>query len=82
MEEATVESNMLRLFAAVQKFFERARDYASRRVPSLGASYTPPLVMNNTDWFKGLGVLEFMRVAGTAARVNGMIARERQVQSI
>jgi tyrosyl-tRNA synthetase len=82
MEEATVESNMLRLFAAVQKFFERARDYASRRVPSLGASYTPPLVMNNTDWFKSLGVLEFMRVAGTAARVNGMIARERQVQSI
>jgi tyrosyl-tRNA synthetase len=80
MEEATVENNMVKLFAAVQKFFERARDYAVKRIPSLRASYVPPLIMNNTDWFKNLSVLEFMRVAGTAARVNSMIARERQVQ--
>jgi tyrosyl-tRNA synthetase len=82
MEESTVENNMIKLFASIQRFFERARNYATKRIPPLHASYVPPLVMNNTDWFKNLGVLEFMRVAGTSARVNSMIARERQVQSI
>jgi len=80
MDEAATQKNMLKLSAAVQKFFERARDYVGKRTPSLAASYAPPLVMNNIEWFKGLGVLEFMRVAGSAARVNSMIARE-SVQS-
>jgi tyrosyl-tRNA synthetase len=82
MDEVATQKNMLKLSAAVQKFFERARDYVGKRTPSPGASYVPPLVMNNIEWFKGLGVLEFMRVAGSAARVNSMIARERQVQLI
>ncbi|KAI0305468.1 hypothetical protein B0F90DRAFT_1808725 [Multifurca ochricompacta] len=81
MEEATVNTNMLKLSASVQKFFERVRGYADKRVSSLSTSYVPPpLVMNNIDWFKNLGVLEFMRVAGIAARVSSMIARE-SVQS-
>ncbi len=78
MEEGMARDNMLRLSAAVQNFFERARGYASKRV-SLDVSYKPPLVMNNIEWFKTLGVLEFLRVAGATARVNSMIARERQV---
>ncbi|KAH8995676.1 hypothetical protein EDB92DRAFT_1845462 [Lactarius akahatsu] len=80
MEEAMAQNNMLKLSAAVQKFFERAGDYAGKRVSSLDESYIPPLVMNNIDWFKNLGVLEFLRVAGANARVNSMIARE-SVQS-
>lgn len=79
MDEVATQMNMLKLLAAVQKFFERTRDYVGKRMPSLGASYAPPLVMNNIEWFKNLGVLEFMRVAGAAARVNSMITRERQV---
>ena len=82
MDEAATERNMFALSSAVQKFFERARDYVSKRMPSLRASYAPPHVMNNIEWFKNLGVLEFMRVAGTAARVNSMVARERPVLSI
>jgi len=77
MDEAAAEKNMHELSTAVQMFFERARDYVGNRIPSLGASIAPPLVMNNIEWFQNLGVLEFMRVAGTAARVNSMIARER-----
>lgn len=77
MDEAAAEKNMQGLLATVQKFFERARGYVEKRIPSLGASFAPPLVMNNIEWFENLGVLEFMRVAGTAARVNSMIARER-----
>ena len=82
MEEDMARNNMLKLSAAVQNFFERARDYASKRVSSLDGSYIPPVVMNNIDWFKNLGVLDFLRVAGANARVNSMIARERQVQSV
>ncbi len=77
MDVGAAEKNMHELLAAVHKFFERARDYVGERIPSRGASFAPPLVMNNIEWFQNLGVLEFMRVAGTAARVNSMIARER-----
>jgi tyrosyl-tRNA synthetase len=82
MNEAATEKNVHELSATVQKFFDRAGDYACKRMPSPGALYAPPRVMNNIEWFKNLGVLEFMRVAGTAARVNSMIARERLVLSI
>jgi tyrosyl-tRNA synthetase len=78
MGETTVENNMVKLSASVQKFFDRAHDYVNKRITPPRASHLP-LIMNNIDWFKNLGVLEFMRVAGTAARVNSMIARERQV---
>ncbi|KAF8270298.1 hypothetical protein EI94DRAFT_1890560 [Lactarius quietus] len=80
MEEDAARHNTLALSAAVQNFFERARDYASKRVSSSDESYIPPLVMNNVDWFKNLGVLEFLRIAGANARVSSMIARE-SVQS-
>jgi tyrosyl-tRNA synthetase len=82
MDEVATQKNMLRLSAAVETFFERASDYMGKRIPSPTALYPPPLVMNNIEWFKNLGVLEFMRVVGTTARVNSMIARERQVLSI
>lgn len=82
MDEVATQKNILRLSAAVETFFERASDYMSKRIPSPTASYAPPLVMNNIEWFKNLGVLEFMRVVGTTARVNSMIARERQAPSI
>ena len=68
MEESIAQNNMLKLSTSVQNFFERARDYAGKRVPSLDPTYIPPLVMNNIDWFKNLGVLEFLRVAGATAR--------------
>jgi tyrosyl-tRNA synthetase len=82
MDDDATQKNMLRLSAAVETFFKRAGDYMGKRIPSPTASYAPPLVMNNIEWFKDLGVLEFMRVAGTSARVNSMIARERQAPSI
>jgi tyrosyl-tRNA synthetase len=80
-DEVATQKNMLRLSAAVETFFERASDYLGKRIPSPAASYTPPLVLNNIEWFKNLGVLEFMRVVGTTARVNSMISRERQAPS-
>lgn len=82
MDEIATQKNMLRLSAAIETFFERASDYMGKRMPPPTPSYTPPLVMNNIEWFKNLGVLEFMRVVGTTARVNSMVARERQAPSI
>ena len=78
MDAVATQKNMLKLSAAVETFFERASDYMGKRIPSPTAPHAPPLVMNNIEWFKNLGVLEFMRVVGTTARVNSMIARERQ----
>jgi tyrosyl-tRNA synthetase len=82
MDEVATQKNMLRLSAAVETFFERASDYMGKRIPSPTASYAPPLVKNNIEWFKNLGVLEFMHIVGTTSRVNSMIARERQAPSI
>lgn len=82
LDEVATQKNMLKLSASVQRFFERAGDYVGKRLLSSSASYAPPRVMNNIDWFKNMGVLEFMRDVGTAARVNSMIARERQAPSI
>jgi tyrosyl-tRNA synthetase len=82
MDEVATQKNVLRLSAAVETFFEHASDYMGKRMPSATPSHAPPLVMNNIEWFKNLGVLEFMRVVGTAARVNSMVARERQAPSI
>jgi tyrosyl-tRNA synthetase len=82
MDEVATQKNMRKLFVNVQRFFERASDYASKRNTLLRASYAPPLIMNNIEWFKNLGVLDFMRVVGTAARVNSMVTRERQAPSV
>ena len=82
MDEVATQKNMLRLSAAVETFFERASDYMGKRMLSPTALYAPPLVMNNIEWFKNLGVLEFMRVVGTTARVNSMVSRERQAPSV
>jgi hypothetical protein len=34
-------------------------------------------VVNNLDWTKGLGMLEFLRTVGKVARVNIMLSRDR-----
>lgn len=34
-------------------------------------------VVNNLEWTKGVGLLEFLRTVGKMARVNVMLARDR-----
>jgi tyrosyl-tRNA synthetase len=67
------------------------RNYASARTISEGSmtmaidgnitqsasTRTPVRVLNNLDWTKGLGLLEFLRTVGKVARVNVMLSRDR-----
>ena len=78
MAEERVEENFVRLRASVERFFHHAQDYASSRLsPSLHNERHVVRIMNNADWFRQLNVLDFLRLAGTHARVNTMLARER-----
>jgi len=36
----------------------------------------PPAILNNLDWFGGMGFLEFLREVGKFARVNVMLSRD------
>lgn len=75
-EASVVEANVDHLVAALNKFFDGAVKYAKKRMPSLG-NVSPPQVLNNLEWFKDMGLLQFLRTVGINARVNTMLARER-----
>jgi tyrosyl-tRNA synthetase len=53
-------------------------DYAERRGFGQGKAGGGGVeVVNNLDWTKGLGMLEFLRTVGKVARVNIMLSRDR-----
>ncbi|KZV76760.1 hypothetical protein PENSPDRAFT_622202 [Peniophora sp. CONT] len=81
LAEERVQENFVRLRASVERFFNHAQDYASSRMSaSLRNDRHGVRILNNADWFRQLNVLDFLRLAGTHARVNAMLARE-SVQS-
>jgi len=59
----------------VNRFFERGLQYAEKRKFGTGGGRVE--VVNNLDWTKGLGMLEFLRTVGKVARVNIMLSRDR-----
>ncbi|KZT72083.1 hypothetical protein DAEQUDRAFT_664957 [Daedalea quercina L-15889] len=71
-----VEDNVRALSQAIQRFFAGALEYARNRLPSSKTDISAPDVRNNLDWFKGMGLLEFLRMVGIHHRVNNMVARE------
>ena len=76
-ESEVVATNVDHLVAGINKFFDGAIAYAKKRVGDVAETVTAPEVMNNLDWFKGIGLLQFLRTVGINARVNTMLARER-----
>ncbi|KAL4448413.1 hypothetical protein ABPG75_005632 [Micractinium tetrahymenae] len=44
--------------------------------PPPGSNLPEPLVLNNLDWFGGMGLLTFLREIGKYARVGTMLAKE------
>ncbi|KAL4243965.1 Tyrosine--tRNA ligase [Abortiporus biennis] len=73
---AKVEHNVQKLSAAVLKFLSGAGRYATKKFPNLENVISTPEIKSNLEWFKGMGLLEFLRTVGLHARVNTMIARE------
>jgi tyrosyl-tRNA synthetase len=80
-----LERNVQEITGQVNRFFDRGMDYAAKR--GYGDTSTPRgkggvKVVNNLDWTKGLGMLDFLRTVGKVARVNIMLSRDRCVSYI
>ncbi|KAI0675230.1 hypothetical protein C8Q78DRAFT_1113446 [Trametes maxima] len=71
-----IEHNVAQLTAGITTFYERAMEYAKKRLPQSPTPITPPNVQNNLNWLKDLNLLEFLRTVGFHSRVNTMLARE------
>jgi tyrosyl-tRNA synthetase len=74
LSEADLATNVAGITAQVHAFFERGTAYAAARGYSPGE--VEVTVVNNYDWFRGVGFLAFLRDVGKFARVNTMLARE------
>ncbi|KAF8313456.1 hypothetical protein DL93DRAFT_2202917 [Clavulina sp. PMI_390] len=76
LSQETLQTNVNGITAQAHRFFENASLYAAKRL-ELNSKIQPPVVLNNIEWFQGMGLLEFLRTVGKHARVNVMIGRDR-----
>ncbi|KAI0645616.1 hypothetical protein C8Q79DRAFT_1070982 [Trametes meyenii] len=72
----TIEYNVAQLTAGITAFYERAMEYAKKRLPQSSTPIASPNVQNNLNWLKDLNLLEFLRTVGFHSRVSTMLARE------
>jgi tyrosyl-tRNA synthetase len=77
LTEDELDKNVRGITTQVNRFFERGMRYAERRGYGLGQGKGGVEVVNNLDWTKGLGMLDFLRTVGKVARVNIMLSRDR-----
>ncbi|KAF9784313.1 hypothetical protein BJ322DRAFT_1064083 [Thelephora terrestris] len=76
LSTSSVEDNASILRSAVTKFFQGSLTYAAARLKCLDVRADVPEVLDNFQWYKSMGLLEFLRVAGYHSRVNTMLGRE------
>ncbi|GMK56922.1 hypothetical protein CspeluHIS016_0307620 [Cutaneotrichosporon spelunceum] len=79
LSEADLATNVVGITGQVHAFFARGAAYATKRGYAAGDASGGDgavRVLNNYEWFRGLGFLEFLRDVGKFARVNTMLARE------
>lgn len=74
----TLATNAAGLTSQAHAFFSNALRYAEKHF-ELSNVLPEPKVLNNIDWFRGMGLLDFLRHTGKHAKVNVMIGRERHV---
>ena len=68
-----VEANV----AAIRGLLERLLGQSAAMAPGAAAAGpAPPAVMNNIDWFGGMGLLAFLRDCGKFARVGVMLSKD------
>src|SRR5262249_10192359 len=66
---AEIAANTERLTAQIRAFFDSAADDTER-------AGSPVRFVDNLDWFRGMGVLEFLRDVGKHFAVNQMMQRD------
>jgi tyrosyl-tRNA synthetase len=64
LEIETIQSNTAKIVQNLEEILSR------------NSKHSPPLVMNNLDWFEDMSFLDFLREVGRYARVGTMIARD------
>lgn len=69
MSEDTIEKNTRGIEATLQKLLKL-------EMVGENAQLKEPKVVNNLDWFGGMGLLQFLRDVGKFARVGTMISKE------
>lgn len=75
LEASLVESNVRQITAQVHSFFRRLDVWAEKL--GLGESKGELVVVNNREWYQGLGILDFLRDVGKFARISKMLSRDR-----
>ena len=78
LSPGTLSNNVAGITSQAHTFFANAFQYAEKRL-QLPGMISEPKVLNNIDWFHGMGLLDFLRNIGKHAKVNVMIGRERHV---
>ncbi|AGO10660.1 AaceriABR192Wp [[Ashbya] aceris (nom. inval.)] len=74
LEEATRADNVRRIGAQFKRFFENGRAYHGSRVAP--AQSGRAVVVDNLDWWKDVGLLDFLARYGRHIRVQNMLGRE------
>ena len=74
LDDATIERNT----AGISKILTNvlANSAAMAQVDGIEPAGPPARVLNNLDWFGGMGFLEFLREVGKYARVGTMMAKD------
>ncbi|KAJ2960118.1 hypothetical protein NQZ79_g4477 [Umbelopsis isabellina] len=73
----TLQTNVDHITRQIHRFFANGSSYAMKRGWLTARSeQCTPKVVNNADWLKGMGALEFLGDVGRYARVSQMLARE------
>ncbi|KAJ2714257.1 tyrosyl-tRNA synthetase [Coemansia spiralis] len=77
LDQDVLARNIAGIEEQLQRFFRRGTDYAVKRIPGLDpAALQTVQVLHNADWYRGVGVLDFLSSVGRHARIGTMLARD------
>ncbi|KAJ2451126.1 tyrosyl-tRNA synthetase [Coemansia sp. RSA 2336] len=77
LEQDVLAKNIAGIELQLRRFFERGTAYAQSRIPDLDPDALRPVrVLHNADWYRGLGVLQFLGSVGRHVRIGAMMARD------
>ncbi|KAF8326670.1 uncharacterized protein EI90DRAFT_2929729 [Cantharellus anzutake] len=70
-----VNENARKISSQLQRIFSNGLKYAEKRNLA-SATINPPKFLNNLEWLGGMGLLDFLRLAGKRATVSVMMAKD------
>ncbi|KAL1925570.1 uncharacterized protein VTP21DRAFT_453 [Calcarisporiella thermophila] len=71
----TLQHNIARIEAQLHRFFKNGEEYFRARGGNPGV-IRQPWILNNAEWYRSMGVLDFLGDIGRFMRVGNMLAKE------